>query len=59
MFVIRHEDTKSQRIYELKNFVPQILSQNISCHSERIEESLFLTGQTLRFAQGDSFEIIT
>jgi hypothetical protein len=35
------------------------LSQNTVCHSERSEESLFLTGQTLRFAQSDSFEIVT
>jgi len=35
------------------------LSQNIAGHSERSEESLFLTGQTLRFAQGDSVEIIS
>jgi len=33
------------------------LSQNATCHSERSEESLISAGQTLRFAQGDSFEI--
>jgi len=37
----------------------QKLSQNTARHSERSEESFFLTGQTLRFAQGDSFEIIS
>lgn len=35
------------------------LSQSAECHSERSEESLITTGQTLRFTQGDSFEIVT
>ena len=35
------------------------LSQSAECHSERSEESLISTGQTLRFTQGDSFEIFT
>ena len=35
------------------------LSQNTICHSERSEESLISASQTLRFAQGDSFEIVS
>ena len=35
------------------------LSQNAICHSERSEESLISASQTLRFAQGDSFEIVS
>lgn len=35
------------------------LYQNTKRHSERSEESPILTGQTLRYAQGDSFEIVT
>jgi hypothetical protein len=35
------------------------LSQNAKCHYEHSEESPILPGQTLRFAQGDSFEIIS
>jgi YhcH/YjgK/YiaL family protein len=31
--------------------------QNDICHSERSEESLIASGQTLRFAQGDSSKI--
>ncbi len=35
------------------------LSQSTICHSERSEESLIFDTQTLRFAQGDNFEIVT
>jgi len=35
------------------------LSQNTICHSERSEESLISASQTLRFAQGDNFEIVS
>jgi len=35
------------------------LSQRVICHSERSEESRISDGQTLRFAQGDSFEIVS
>jgi len=35
------------------------LSQNTICHSERSEESLISVSQTLRFTQGDSFEIFS
>jgi hypothetical protein len=35
------------------------LSQNSKCHSERSEESQILGCQTLRFAQGDRFEVVT
>ena len=35
------------------------LSQKTICHSERSEESLISDAQTLRFAQGDSFETAT
>jgi len=38
---------------------PYKLSQNTICHSERSEESLISASQTLRFAQGDSFELIS
>jgi Fe-S-cluster containining protein len=34
-------------------------SQNDVCHSERSEESLFSSGQTIRLAQGDSFEKVS
>ena len=35
------------------------LSQNTICHSEHSEESLISVSQTLRFAQGDVFEIVS
>jgi len=35
------------------------LFQNAICHSERSEESRISDGQTLRFAQGDSLEIVS
>jgi hypothetical protein len=35
------------------------LSQKTPCHSERSEESLISAAQTLRFAQGDSFETVS
>jgi hypothetical protein len=35
------------------------LSQNAECHSEHSEESHISDDQTLRFAQGDSFEIFS
>jgi prepilin-type N-terminal cleavage/methylation domain-containing protein len=34
------------------------LSQNTICHPDRSEKSLICGTQTLRFAQGDSFEIV-
>jgi outer membrane protein len=34
-------------------------SQNTNCHSEHSEESPFSPSQTLRFTQGDSFEIVS
>jgi hypothetical protein len=35
------------------------ISPNTKCHSERSEESLFSASQTLRFAQGDGFAMIS
>jgi nicotinamide-nucleotide amidase len=44
---------------QIEAAVTKKLSQNTICHSERSEESLISVSQTLRFAQGDSFEIVS
>ena len=43
---------------ESKSKFPPLAFRNPKCHSEHSEKSPTLTNQTLRFAQGDSFEIV-